>query len=70
MILEPLLNGDSHKVPFALAELLEPLHGKKRADDIRVRAYVVRSHWRKRWHPKPGYLTARKQHLNLVRKRA
>jgi hypothetical protein len=73
VILEDILAGEGHnprKVAFALSELLEPGSNKKHGDDIRVRAYVVRAHWRKRWQPKPGYLTARKNHLKVVRQRA
>ena len=65
MILETILDGKSQSVQFALSELLEPEAKKKRDDDIRVRAYVVRSHWRKRWHPK-----AKARHLTVVKKRA
>ena len=63
MILEKILDGKSQNVQWALSELLEPASKKNRDDDIRVRAYVVRSHWRKRWHPKV-------RHLSAARKRA
>jgi len=63
MILESLLEGSTrNELANTLADLLEPMIGKKREDDIRVRSYIVRSHWRKRWHPK-------KRHLRVVSSR-
>lgn len=58
MILEKLIDegGSSKSLSGVLADLLEPIMGKKRDDDIRVRSYIVRSHWRRRWHPKVKHL--------------
>lgn len=52
MILQELIDGKGGKsLSSVLEDFLEPMKGKKEADDIRVRSYIVRSHWRKRWHP-------------------
>lgn len=52
MILQEIIDGKGGKsLSTVLEDLLEPVRGKKASDDIRVRSYIVRSHWRKRWHP-------------------
>ena len=52
MILEEIIDGKGNRsLTGLLEELLEPGNKKHASDDIRVRAYVVRSHWRKRWFP-------------------
>jgi hypothetical protein len=52
VILQDVIDGKGAKsLATVLEDLLEPMRGRKAADDIRVRSYIVRSHWRKRWYP-------------------
>jgi len=66
MILQDIIDGKGGRsITSTLEDLLEPMVGKKRSDDIRVRAYIVRSHWRKKWYPKKKAT----RHLRVVSSR-
>jgi hypothetical protein len=52
VILQDVIDGKrGQSLSSVLEDLLEPARGKKASDDIRVRSYIVRSHWRRRWFP-------------------